>query len=82
MKTGKVILAMAGAATAGVIVGMLFAPEKGSALRRRISERAGSFACDLGDLINKGKTQFDKAKNTLADQVAGLEISREKIKYN
>jgi gas vesicle protein len=80
MKTEKLILAMIGAATAGVIAGMLIAPEKGSALRRKLTERTGNFACSLGDTIEKGISQFNKIKSELADQVAGLEISSSKTK--
>jgi gas vesicle protein len=74
MKTGKVLLAMTGAAIAGVMIGMLIAPEKGKKLRRRLVEGAGEFACHLGDGIQKGMSRFDEFREDLKNEVAGIEV--------
>ena len=39
MKTGKVVLGTVAALALGAIAGILFAPEKGSELRKRSEER-------------------------------------------
>jgi gas vesicle protein len=46
-----------GAATAGVIIGMLIAPEKGEDLRKNIRKTAGDLADKLKDAIAKGERQ-------------------------
>ncbi|HEY5825178.1 MAG TPA: YtxH domain-containing protein [Cyclobacteriaceae bacterium] len=86
MKTGKAILVIAGAASAGLLIGTLIAREKGSTLRRSIKksikEQSENFVCELGDILEKAVARFDGMKNTISNQLSGLEISREKIKYN
>jgi len=82
MKTGKMILVIATATTAGIIIGMLITPEKGSTLRKSIKERGGKLACDLGDIVRQGMSQFEHMRSILANQVTGLEISKQKIRYN
>jgi gas vesicle protein len=53
--TTKVILGLIGAAAVGAAVGMLFAPEKGSDLRKNIKDKAGKWTEDLTDLWNNTK---------------------------
>jgi hypothetical protein len=86
MKTGKALLVIAGAASAGIIIGMLIAREKGSTLRKSIKkslkEQGEKFVCDLGDVLQKVVARFEGVKNTISDQLSGLEISKGKIHYN
>ena len=53
--TTKVILGLIGAAAVGAAVGMLFAPEKGSDLRKNIKDKAGKWTDNLTDLWSSGK---------------------------
>src|SRR5687767_6233021 len=66
--TGKVILAIIGAAAAGAIIGMLVAPEKGSDLRKKISETTGDWASQLSQLLATGKEQLQNLTNTAANE--------------
>ena len=59
----KVILGLVGAAAAGVIVGLLIAPEKGSDLRKKVKDTAGDWADHLTDLFANAKGEFDNLKN-------------------
>lgn len=70
--TGKVILAIIGAAAAGAVIGMLVAPEKGSDLRRRISDTAGDWSQQLNDLIAQGKAQLDNLKQKAVNEAENL----------
>ena len=54
----KVILGLIGAAAAGVLVGVLLAPEKGSDLRRNIGKRSGEWADHLTDLFANAKGEL------------------------
>jgi len=59
----KVILGLVGAAAAGVIVGLLIAPEKGSDLRQKVKDTAGDWASHLTDLFANAKGEIDSLKN-------------------
>ncbi len=64
--TSKTILAVMGAAAVGAIIGMLVAPEKGSELRKKITDATGDWTHQLSDLLEQGKEQL----NTLKDKVS------------
>ena len=70
--TGKVLLAIIGAAAAGAIIGMLVAPEKGSDLRKKISETAGDWSSQLSELLASGKAQLENLKKTAANEAENL----------
>lgn len=61
--TSRTILAVMGAAAVGAIIGMLVAPEKGSDLRRKITDRTGDWTTQLSDLLAQGKEQLNNLKN-------------------
>jgi len=61
--TTKVVLGILGAAAAGVVIGLLIAPEKGSEMRARIKKTTGGWVDQLGDLINSGREQYDDLKD-------------------
>lgn len=56
--TSKVILGLAGAAAAGVIVGLLIAPEKGTDMRKMVGETATDWASRLSDLFTNAKGEM------------------------
>jgi gas vesicle protein len=60
--TGKVFAAMLAGATAGAILGVLFAPEKGSKTRKKIKEKGVNFAGEVKDKFRKGKAKIDNLK--------------------
>ncbi|MGZ3854269.1 MAG: YtxH domain-containing protein [Flavisolibacter sp.] len=60
--TTKVIIGLVGAAAAGVIVGLLVAPEKGSDMRKKVGETATDWAGRLTDLFATAKDEVDKLK--------------------
>ncbi len=59
----KLILGLVGAAAAGVIVGLLIAPEKGEDLRKKVKSTAGDWADHLSDLFTSAKGEIDSLKN-------------------
>lgn len=56
----KILLGIVGAAAAGVIVGLLIAPEKGKDIRKKIKRTAGDWADNLTQLWAKGKDFADE----------------------
>jgi gas vesicle protein len=64
MTTGtKVFLGILGAAAAGVAIGMLIAPEKGSEMRARIKKSAGDWVDSLSNLFVKGKEELEELRD-------------------
>ena len=53
----KILLGIVGAAAAGVVVGLLLAPEKGTELRSKISQKAGDWTSHLSDLFANAKDE-------------------------
>jgi len=56
MKNGvKMTLGLLGAVAAGVIIGLMVAPEKGSETRARIKRTTGSWVDQLGNILSTGR---------------------------
>lgn len=65
-------MAIIGAAAAGAVIGMLVAPEKGSELRKRISDATGDLTSQLSQLIEKGRAQLESLKQTATEEGSNL----------
>lgn len=67
MSTGKVILGALAGVAAGAILGVLFAPEKGTDTRKKIAEKGKDAAGDLktkyNDLIDKLTSKLETVKD-------------------
>jgi gas vesicle protein len=49
----QVVIAIVGAAVAGIVFGLLAAPEKGKETRKKIREKTGKWVDDMGRLISQ-----------------------------
>jgi gas vesicle protein len=68
MNTGKVVLGMVASLAVGTMVGLLFAPEKGSRLRRRIAERGEDYADTLQNKMEEFAENVNKkSQNAIHD---------------
>ncbi len=79
MTTGtKVVLGILGAAAAGVAIGMLIAPEKGSDMRKRIQKSAGDWVDNLSNLFRHGKEELEELtdRGRQAKSVAEEKVNR------
>lgn len=65
MNTGKVLLSMLAGISAGAILGILFAPEKGSYTRKKISNKSDDYLNELGD-------KFDNFVDSMTNQVENI----------
>jgi gas vesicle protein len=64
MTTGtKVFIGILGAAAAGVVIGLLVAPDKGSETRKRIAKTTGDWADQLNSAFRHTKDQFNDLKH-------------------
>lgn len=64
----KVVLGILGAAAAGVVIGLLIAPEKGSDMRKRIKKTASGWADGLSHLFVKGKEAAEDGLDEVKDK--------------
>jgi gas vesicle protein len=53
MSTGKVLLGVLAGITAGALLGILFAPEKGCETRKKIANSGKSLVDDLNDTLKE-----------------------------
>jgi len=80
--TGKILLGILCAASAGVVIGMLIAPEKGEDLRKDIKNSAGDFAKKLGDLLARGKEQYEDLRAKLGEEADDVKQAAEETYRN
>ena len=59
--TSKIALGVVGALAAGVVIGLMIAPDKGSEVRKRIKKTAGDWADNLTHLFTKAEEEMDGA---------------------
>lgn len=65
-KTGKIVTAVAAGAAAGALLGVLFAPDKGSETRKKISDKGKKIADGVKEKFQKGKEQYNGLKTDIA----------------
>lgn len=67
MSTGKVVLGALAGVAAGAILGVLFAPEKGTETRKKIADKGKDAAGDLktkyNDLIDRLTSKLETVKD-------------------
>jgi gas vesicle protein len=73
MSSGKILLCVVVAAAVGAVFGMLYAPAKGSATRKRIVRRGTECAEDVNEKLNEYSDvvteEYDTVKKAATDLV-------------
>lgn len=67
--TGKLFTALAAGMAAGAILGVLFAPDKGTETRKKIAEGGKKLAENLRSKLKRGKERFEEMKADMQDRV-------------
>jgi gas vesicle protein len=68
-ENGKILSALLLGAAAGAVLGVLFAPEKGSETRKRIAENAEDLINQLQDKISEGKEALADLREKAMDKM-------------
>ena len=64
----KVLLGILGAAAAGVVIGMLVAPDKGNETRKKLKKTAGEWADSLSHMWERGKQSAEEGAQEAKDK--------------
>ena len=75
--TSKLLLGILGAAAAGVVIGLLIAPEKGSEMRQKVKRTAGEWADSLTHMFNQGKEAATEASEEVKAKARTAKSSAE-----
>lgn len=79
MSSGKVLLGLLAGVATGALLGVLFAPEKGTETRKKISKKGDDYA----DSLKKYFTEFiDTISEKYENVEGGVSDFREKMKAN
>jgi gas vesicle protein len=71
-KNSNVVLGIITAAAAGAVIGMLFAPDKGTDLREKVRGTVNDLASDLLDAIKTKRDQYTNMGEDLKDAAQNL----------
>lgn len=74
MKTGKALLAVAAGIAAGVVIGVLFAPDKGIDTRKKITKKGKDL---VGDVENKIEKKFDELMKSISGKFVRVKNDKE-----
>ena len=77
--TGKILTAFAAGAAAGLIFGLLYAPEKGKDTRHKLDKKAKEFADNLKDKFRTGEEKFENLKENLKRSAEDLRAKAEEF---
>ncbi|MCU0416920.1 MAG: YtxH domain-containing protein [Cytophagaceae bacterium] len=66
-----------GGVAVGALVGILFAPDKGSVTRAKLMEQLQTYAAELQDILNKQSNSIDSDPSTSSIEVEAKKIMEE-----
>ena len=69
MSRGKIILASAASAISGAVIGLLFAPDKGSKTRKLIAEESDGYIKELKNSLNDLQKELDKSAKSTKEEI-------------
>lgn len=68
-KNGKILAALAAGMAVGAVLGVLFAPGKGSETRKKMKEEGRKMADDMKDKFSKGMEKLNEVKEGLKEKM-------------
>jgi gas vesicle protein len=80
MSSGKLLLGVLAGVATGALLGILFAPEKGSVTRKKIAKSSEDYADSLKDKFNEFVDNLFKKFEAVAEEVEGEKTVTDKVK--
>jgi gas vesicle protein len=84
MSSGKVVLGMLAGLAAGAVLGILFAPEKGSKTRRQILDKGEDYADDvkakMDNFLDMITEKFERTKGNVEEMASNGKTKFEEAK--
>ncbi|MEO6327305.1 MAG: YtxH domain-containing protein [Ginsengibacter sp.] len=72
MSSGKVLASVLAGAAAGAVLGILFAPDKGTETRRKIAEQGAGLADSVKDKYNEYADVISEKYDAAKEKISGL----------
>ena len=72
MSTGKILLGVLAGIAAGAVLGILFAPDKGEATRKKISEKSDDYADEIEEKFQEFVEGITNKFDSLKKEAAGM----------
>lgn len=73
----KILIALASGIALGGMLGLLYAPDKGTDTRKKITDAKDKFTGSIKDTVNKGKEKFSELRDGMKEKIESI---NEKVK--
>ena len=78
--TAKIITALVAGAAAGAVLGILFAPDKGSETRKKVGDESKRLAQSLKEKFNPAKEKYEEGKSNLQQSMDEMDARTDRMR--